>query len=43
VPLIVDARRAPAVSRPPLWGGEHNWKDLERKPKSGLAYSTVIR
>jgi DNA invertase Pin-like site-specific DNA recombinase len=41
VPLIMDAWRAPAARRPPLWGVEHNWKDLERKPKSGLAYSTV--
>ena len=41
VPLLMDARRAPAASRPPLWGGEPNRRVRGRKPKSGLDYSTV--
>ena len=41
MPLIVDARRAPAANRPPLWGGEPIRRVLGRKPKSGHDYSTV--
>jgi hypothetical protein len=41
VPFLMDARRAQAARRPPLWGGEPIKKVLGRKPKSGLDYSTV--